>query len=90
VEEGVRQGEGFSPAATVVQGISGDELMRGIIANQSEAEDGRGHHELFNFNRLYVRPPVDTPGQIMTFIDGAASFILLNCELGVVDEDGSG
>jgi hypothetical protein len=40
------------------------------------------------FNRPYVSPPVDTPGQIMTFIDGAALFISLNCKLGGVDEHG--
>jgi hypothetical protein len=86
VEEGVRQGEGVSPAATVVQRILGNELMRGIIANQREAEEGGGHHEVFS--RPYVSPPFDTPGQIMTFIDGAASFISLNCKLGGVDEHG--
>jgi hypothetical protein len=60
--------------------------MRGILANQREAEEGGGHHE--RFDRPYVSSPADVPGQIMTFVDGPASFITLNCKLGGVDEHG--
>jgi hypothetical protein len=57
---GVPQWEGISPAAAVVQGILGDELMRGILANQHKTEEGGGHHEVFN--RPYVSPPYRCAG----------------------------
>jgi hypothetical protein len=74
------------PIFAAAHGIMGREFMRGLLANQREAADGGGHHE--RFDCPFIAPPVDTPGQIMTLIDGSTTFFALSCKVGGVDGHG--
>jgi hypothetical protein len=85
--QGVMQGVSISPFIAAIQGILGNEFMRGLMANQREAKEGGEHHK--RFDRPFVPPPVDTPGQIMTLvIGGPTTFLMLNSKLGGVDQHG--
>ena len=66
------QGVSTPTIFAAAHGIMGREFMRGLLASQREATEGGGHHE--RFDRPFVSPPIDTPGQIMTLIDGVSTF----------------